>query len=84
MPAGLAEYERARVQRAGLAAHHSLGCRAFSRVDVIIDKTGRPYILEVNTIPGMTSTSLLPKAAKARGIEFPELCLALVKSALES
>lgn len=83
VPADLAEYERSRAQRAGLVAHQSLGCRSFSRVDMIIDKSGRPYVLEINTIPGLTSTSLLPKAARSRGINFPELCLKLVTSALE-
>lgn len=62
------------VQAAALAAHRSLGLEVYSRVDVLLDAQNRPYVLEVNTIPGMTETSLLPKAAAAVGIGFPELC----------
>jgi D-alanine-D-alanine ligase len=63
-----------RVQAAALAAHRSLGLEVYSRVDVLLDKDGNPHVLEVNTIPGMTETSLLPKAAAAIGIGFAELC----------
>jgi D-alanine-D-alanine ligase len=62
------------VQAAALAAHRSLGVEIYSRVDVLLDLQNRPYVLEANTIPGMTETSLLPKAAAAAGISFPELC----------
>jgi D-alanine-D-alanine ligase len=62
------------VQAAALAAHRSLGVEIYSRVDVLFDLQNRPYVLEANTIPGMTETSLLPKAAAAAGISFPELC----------
>jgi D-alanine-D-alanine ligase len=58
---------------AGLAAHRALGCRGYSRVDFIIDAAGNPYILEVNTLPGMTGTSLLPDIARGVGISFPDL-----------
>jgi D-alanine-D-alanine ligase len=61
----------------------ALGCRGLARVDFILDSGGSPYILEVNTIPGMTSTSLFPDAAKAAGIEFPDLIDNLVKLSLE-
>lgn len=70
---------RERVQAAGLAAHRALGCEGFSRVDVILPESGEPCVLEVNTIPGMTERSLLPKAARAAGIEFPELCERIVR-----
>jgi len=60
-------------QVAALSAHRALGCRGATRVDLIIDGRGKPYVLEVNTIPGMTETSLLPKIARNAGIEFPEL-----------
>jgi D-alanine-D-alanine ligase len=63
-----------RVQAAALAAHRSLGLEVYSRVDVLLDHGGNPHVLEVNTIPGMTETSLLPKGAAAIGISFPELC----------
>jgi D-alanine-D-alanine ligase len=62
----------------------ALGCRGLARVDFMLDQQGSPFILEVNTIPGMTSTSLFPDAARAAGIEFPELIERIVKLALES
>jgi len=58
-----------------------LGCRGTPRVDMILSQGGEPAILEVNTIPGMTETSLLPKAASASGIAFDELCMRLLASA---
>jgi D-alanine-D-alanine ligase len=68
------------VQQLGLAAHRALGCRAFSRVDVMVDaKTLRPYVLEVNTIPGFTSHSLLPKAAQRVGISFEQLVQRIIE-----
>jgi len=57
----------------------ALGCRGLARIDFIIDRRGNPYVLEVNTIPGMTNTSLFPDAARAAGIEFPELVDKIVK-----
>jgi D-alanine-D-alanine ligase len=65
------------VQEAALAAHRALGIEIYSRVDVLLDAQNRPYVLEANTIPGMTETSLLPKAAAAAGIDFPALCLTI-------
>ncbi|QSR84498.1 D-alanine--D-alanine ligase [Methylacidimicrobium sp. B4] len=56
------------------AAYRSLGCSVYGRVDVLLDGAGNPWVLEVNTIPGMTETSLFPKAAQAAGIDFPQLC----------
>ena len=67
-----------RVQECGLRAHRILGCRDFSRVDMLLDNSGNVYILEVNTIPGMTERSLLPKAARASGLGFEGLCIRLV------
>lgn len=58
---------------AALAAHKSLGCSGATRVDLIIDDKGNPFVLEVNTIPGMTETSLLPKIAKNAGLDFIDL-----------
>lgn len=72
-----------RVQAEALQAHRILGCRDMSRADFRVDADGRTWLLEVNTIPGMTATSLLPKAAAAAGIDFANLCLALVRSALK-
>lgn len=72
-----------RVQDIGLAAHRSLGCRAFSRVDVMVDgATMRPFVLEVNTIPGMTSHSLLPKGAARIGLDFDQLCQRMIDLSL--
>lgn len=73
-PAALDETTTRKVQEAALAAHRALGIEVYSRVDVLLDDQGRPFVLEANTIPGMTETSLLPKSAAAAGISFPELC----------
>lgn len=67
---------------AGLAAHRAIGCRGYSRVDFIIDDNDMPYILEVNTLPGMTATSLLPEIAKGVGISFPDLVEEILRLAL--
>jgi D-alanine-D-alanine ligase len=71
------------VQAAALAAHRSLGIEIYSRVDVLLDSQNRPYVLEANTIPGMTETSLLPKAAAAAGIPFPVLCQTIAELSLK-
>jgi len=71
------------VQAAALAAHRALGVEIYSRVDVLLDSANRPFVLEVNTIPGMTETSLLPKAAAASGITFPELCQTIAELSLQ-
>ena len=78
-PAELDEETTRAVQQAALAAHRSLGIEIYSRVDVLLDPHGRPFVLEANTIPGMTETSLLPKAAAAAGIDFPSLCLTIAE-----
>ena len=65
-------------QDAAITAHTALGCFGCSRVDFIVDRENRPFILEVNTIPGLTETSLLPKAAEAIGIDFSLLCLRML------
>jgi D-alanine-D-alanine ligase len=80
-PAELSAGTTARVRELALAAHDSLGARDLSRVDILLDAAGAPSVLEVNTIPGFTSHSLLPKAARAAGIPFPELCLRLLELA---
>jgi len=71
------------LQDNALIAHRVLGCSGCSRVDIILDSNDIPYVLEVNTIPGLTGTSLLPKAAKAAGIDFSNLCLRLIELAYE-
>nr|WP_319564250.1 D-alanine--D-alanine ligase [uncultured Rhodoferax sp.] len=76
VPCRLPEGEEAHIQQLVLQAFKSLGCRGWARADVMIDATTRqPYLLEINTSPGMTSHSLVPMSAKAAGISYPELCL---------
>jgi len=81
VPAVFADEVLEEAQRLGLLAHQALGCRSFSRVDMILDEEKRVIVLEVNTIPGLTSSSLLPKAAEAIGINFTQMCLNMVESA---
>jgi len=78
VPAALRKGDYEAVQEYALKAHNTLGCRDFSRVDMRMAKTGDVYVLEVNTIPGLTERSLLPKAALAEGISFDDLCIRLV------
>lgn len=73
-PADLEEGLARSVQDAALVAHWVLRLRDFSRVDFILDEDGTPWCLEANALPGLTANSLLPKAARAAGISFPELC----------
>lgn len=72
-----------RIQDAALAAFHAIGGRDYSRVDVMVRANGDPIVLEVNTLPGMTETSLLPKAAAAAGLGYAELCQRMVELAME-
>lgn len=81
-PADLSEAETKAVQAAALAAHESLGVEVYSRVDVLLDADGKPFVLEANTIPGMTESSLLPKAAKEAGYPFGKLCLKIIDISL--
>jgi D-alanine-D-alanine ligase len=83
IPPRLTLEKQQEIQALALQAYQTLSCRGLSRVDFMIAKDGQPYILEVNTSPGMTETSLFPDAARAAGIEFPELVDRLVKLALE-
>lgn len=69
------------IRAAGLKVHQLLGCADLSRIDFILGEDERYYVLEVNTIPGFTSSSLLPKAAREAGINFNQLCLKLILSA---
>ena len=82
-PARLDDETTKRVQELALAAHKALGCAGLSRTDIILDKEGRSWVLETNTLPGMTATSLLPDAGHAAGISFSELCTKLIEYALE-
>ncbi len=84
VPADLPKDIALLAQDTALKAHKLLGCRCFSRVDIMIESNGRPVVLEVNTIPGFTQTSLLPKSAAAAGIDFSVLCQIMIDSALKS
>ena len=74
-------YEKAK--DAALSAHSALGCKGATRVDLRVDGEGNPYVLEVNTIPGMTETSLLPKIARRAGFEFPALIEEILRGAID-
>ena len=83
-PTGLAVEVNERVQELALAAYKALGCRTWGRADVMLDqKTGKPYLLEMNTSPGMTSHSLVPMAAKAAGVPYADLVLWLLSQTLQ-
>ena len=77
----LSDLDRRRVLRTAREAVEALGCEGFCRVDLILTPLCSVYVLEVNTIPGMTERSLFPKAAAAQGIEFPELCAKITEQA---
>lgn len=83
VPAELPQLDLARAQHLALNAHDCLGCRDLSRVDIMLSTKGEMFVLEVNTIPGFTETSLVPKAARAMGMEFKTLCVRLVEMALK-
>ena len=84
-PTGLAPEVNTAVQELALAAYRALGCRTWGRADVMLDqKTGKPYLLEMNTSPGMTSHSLVPMAAKAAGVEYADLVLWVLSKTLHN
>ncbi|MFY9322600.1 MAG: D-alanine--D-alanine ligase, partial [Syntrophomonadaceae bacterium] len=84
IPARIKEDVQHKVNQIAAAAYRLLRCRGFGRVDFRIDEKGNPFVLEVNTIPGMTAMSLVPDAAQAAGISFEQLVDRIVKLALES
>jgi D-alanine-D-alanine ligase len=81
-PAELSDADADAVTEAALGAYQALGCAGFSRVDLILAETG-PQVLEVNAIPGLTDTSLLPQAAEAAGISFEQLVGKILDLALK-
>lgn len=82
VPAPIERSEFLKAQEMGRRSHAALGCRSFSRIDMMMDGTGNIFVLEANTIPGMTERSLLPKAAQAQGLGFGKLCIKLLENAL--
>ncbi len=82
-PAPLAENDYDRIMKIAERSHKAIGCSNFSRVDVRMDAKGNIFVLEVNSIPGLTAHSLLPLSAKVRGIEFDTLIITMLKSALK-
>ena len=82
VPSGLPEAEEREIQRIVVAAYTTLGCRGWARADLMIRASDRkPFLLEINTSPGMTSHSLVPKSAQAAGISYEQLCLHLLSQA---
>ncbi len=82
VPCGLPEGEEAAIQQLVLQAFRTLNCRGWARADVMIDRaTRKPYLLEINTSPGMTGHSLVPMSARAAGISYEDLCIEVLKTA---
>ncbi|RKG38895.1 D-alanine--D-alanine ligase [Acinetobacter rongchengensis] len=82
IPCGLSESEEKRLQALCLRAFQAVGASGWGRIDAMLDEQGQFWLLEVNTVPGMTSHSLVPKAAKAVGYSFDELCVAILEQTL--
>lgn len=83
VPARIDEKTTKTIQEIAVRVFKIVGCHGVARVDFMLDEQGRPYVLEVNTIPGMTATSLVPKAAAAAGISFADLCERLLLMAIK-
>jgi D-alanine-D-alanine ligase len=82
VPSGLPEAEEREIQRIVVAAYRTLGCRGWGRADLMIRASDRkPFLLEMNTSPGMTGHSLVPMSAKAAGISYEQLCVQLLAAA---
>jgi len=81
IPCGVSAKKEKELQAICLKAFRALGCRGWGRVDLMLDKRGRPYLLEVNTSPGMTDHSLVPMAARAVGISYEDLCVQVLEMA---
>ena len=81
-PAPISKSLKIRLQKLALKTHRTLGLSDFSRVDFKVDQNQNPYVLEANSIPGFTETSLVPKAAQCAGLSFQDLCLYLLTQAM--
>ena len=82
IPARIPQDTEQLIHKIAIQTYQTIGCRGFARVDFIVDEQQQPFVLEINTIPGMTETSLLPDAARAMGIEFPQLVERIIQLAL--
>jgi len=83
IPARIDDITRARVETVAKKTYEAFNCRGFARIDFIVDKSGSPYVLEINTIPGMTEMSLVPDSARAAGMNFKQLVGHIIELALE-
>ena len=83
IPSGLSESDEKQLQQLTLRAFQAVGASGWGRVDAMQDQQGNFWLLEINTVPGMTSHSLVPKAAKAVGVGFDELCVAILEQTLQ-
>ena len=81
LPCGLSAHREKKIQQKALQAFRILGCSGWGRMDLMLDKKGRPYFLEANTVPGMTDHSLVPMAARAAGLSFEDLVLRILERA---
>ena len=81
IPAGMSDRKEQEVRELCLEAFRALGCRGWGRVDLVLDRRGRPYLLEINTSPGMTDHSLVPMAARAVGLSYEDLCVKILEGA---
>jgi D-alanine-D-alanine ligase len=81
LPSGLSAAEEIALQQLALDAYRAVGCESWGRVDVMVDQQGQPWLLEVNTSPGMTDHSLVPQAAAHAGISFEQLVLKILATA---
>jgi D-alanine-D-alanine ligase len=81
IPCGLPKAKEKQIQAMCLKAFKALGCSGWGRVDLMLDRRGKPYLLEINTAPGMTDHSLVPMAARAVGISYEDLCVKILEGA---
>jgi D-alanine-D-alanine ligase len=81
IPCGLSAANEKQVQALCMKAFRTLGCQGWGRVDLMLSRRGRPYLLEVNTVPGMTDHSLVPMAARAVGMSYADLCVRILELA---
>src|SRR5260221_2867 len=81
IPCGVTKAKETQIQAMCLKAFKALGCAGWGRVDLMLDRRGKPYLLEINTAPGMTDHSLVPMAARAVGISYEDLCVKILEGA---